>query len=124
MFIENRKLKQDNSILRGSLDQLKETMKQREEKRLESEYKHSQQLLKMRQLQDQVSDMRNEMMMLNTFASELNFNIKSNRSFEEVMKLVFQIQSKAAADIDNSTRVVLDKNKQIGELFMKMQHQE
>ena len=88
MFIENRKLKQDNSILRGSLDQLKETMRLKEEAREHLSYKNSQQLLKLRQLEDKVSDMRNEFMMLNTFASELNYNIKSNRSFEEVMKLV------------------------------------
>ena len=121
MFIENRRLKQDNSILRGSLDQLKETLKQAETLKQETAYKHSQYILKMRHLQDQVSDMRNEFMMLNTFASELNFNIKSNRAFDEVMNKVRQVQSKAQNDSDLSAHVVLEKNKQIGDLFMKLQ---
>jgi hypothetical protein len=41
MFIENKRLKQDNAILRGSLEQLKETLRLKEQAHRRSAHLHA-----------------------------------------------------------------------------------
>ena len=101
--------------MRGSLEQLNATLEQKEkawqaerEKLLE---RLAQQCSKAKAIQDEASHLRNDFMILRTYAGELDQNLKSKRIFEEVLKQVKQLEGKRQKELDEARSVVFGKNK-------------
>ena len=68
-------------------------------------------------MEDSVSEIRNEFMMLNTFMAELHQQIKSNRFGEEIIGQVKSLQNSLENQLQDASKAVYEKNKVIGDQF-------
>jgi len=128
IFIENKRLIQSNQGLQGQLEQLKATLERSTDEWQAKEKKHVEKLkaqhLKLKEVLETVQVLRNDQMMLRTFSSELKQHIGKRDTIGNVVQTAKSFAKQKDKDVEEARKAVYDKNKHIGDLFMKQQEQE
>ena len=80
--------------------------------------------LKLKEVLETVQVLRNDQMMLRTFSTELKQHIGKRDTIGNVVQTAKSFAKQKDKDVEEARKAVYDKNKHIGDLFMKQQEQE